>query len=748
MLLNAEFASFDERWGIIPPLLSRNEAKDTIFGMKQLSQNLRTGKLSLDEVPLPAVQPGWVLVQTAYSLISAGTERSRVATGKKSLLGKALARPDQVRQVLDSIKKTGLSTTLQKVRTKLEARSPLGYSAAGVVIAPGAGVDEFRAGDWVACGGATAAHGEAMLVPRNLCVKVPAGVGLDHAAFTTVGAIALQGLRQADLRLGEVGVVIGMGLLGQLTVQLLKAAGCLVVGYDLDPARCELALQRGADAAASSETALHAALMQLSVGKGADAVLITAGTSSSRPVELAGDLSREKGKVVVVGAVGLTIPREPYYHKELDLRLSRSYGPGRYDAGYEDKGQDYPYGYVRWTEKRNMEAFLALVAQGKVQLNPLITHRFKLDQVEEAYAVVGGKGGTSMGVLFEYEPQPLPSEGVRVGGRGARPAGVPTSDRMGVGVIGAGNFAQNMLLPHLKTHPHARLHSIANRTPLTTRDAAERFGIATIVSTPDDILHDPAVQAVLITTRHDTHADLAIRALRAGKAIHLEKPLALTPAQLEELTAVYEAQASPFLMVGFNRRFAPLVQEIGQFFAGRREPLTMVYRANAGYLPLDHWTQDPEQGGRIIGEACHFVDLLQFFAGSRPTQVFGMALPNLGKYRDDNSSISVRFEDGSVGTVLYVANGDKSVPKEYLEISCEGKTAILTDFRHLALSAHGRTRTRKQTQDKGHRAEVLAWVEAIRTGQGEPVPFAEAVQTTRATFAVLQSLAEGRPVGL
>ncbi|NUM46700.1 MAG: Gfo/Idh/MocA family oxidoreductase [Anaerolineales bacterium] len=712
--------------------------------MKQLSQNLRTGKLTIEEVPVPAVQPGWVLVQSAYSLISAGTERSRVETGKKSLLGKALARPDQVRQVLDSVKKTGLKTTLEKVRTKLDARSPLGYSAAGVVIASGAGVEDFRTGDWVACGGASAAHGEAMLVPRNLCVRVPAGVGLDQAAFTTVGAIALQGLRQADLRLGEVGVVMGLGLLGQLTVQLLKAAGCAVVGYDPDAQRCELARELGAEAAVAEEAALLVALSGVSAGKGADAVLITAGTSSNRPVELAGEITREKGKVVVVGAVGLTLPREPYYHKELDLRLSRSYGPGRYDAVYEDKGQDYPYGYVRWTEKRNMEAFIALVGQGKVNLTPLITHRFKLEQASEAYALLSGKPAQpALGVLFAYDTAPLATGRVSI-----HPSPQAPTARVQIGVIGAGNFAQSRLLPHLKNHPHAALHSLANRTPLATRDAAERFGIGTACSTPEEIFNDPAVRAVLITTRHDSHAHLATQALHAGKAIHLEKPLVLTPAELEMVTTAYQTQPHAFLMVGFNRRFAPLVQEMSRFFAGRREPLAMLYRVNAGYLPLDHWTQDPAQGGRVIGEACHFIDLFQYFAGARPTQVVSLALPNLGKYRDDNLSISLSFADGSVGTIMYVANGDKAVPKEYLEVSGEGKTAILTDYRHLALMAGGRTRTFKQAQDKGHRAEMLAWVEALRTGQGEPLPFVDAVQTTQASFAAMQSLAEGKVIAL
>ncbi|GAB4580731.1 MAG: bi-domain-containing oxidoreductase [Anaerolineales bacterium] len=710
--------------------------------MKQLSQNLRTGKLSIDEVPAPAPQPGWVLVQTAYSLISAGTERSRVETGKKSLLGKALARPDQVRQVLNSLKTTGLKTTLEKVRTKLDARSPLGYSAAGVVVTPGAGVNEFRAGDWVACGGATAAHGEMMLVPVNLCVKVPAGVALDQAAFTTVGAIALQGLRQADLRLGEIGVVMGLGLLGQITVQLLKAAGCLVIGYDLVPERCELALKLGAEAAVASEHALEAELARLSHSRGADAVLITAGTSSNRPVELAGDITREKGKVIIVGAVGLTLPREPYYHKELDLRLSRSYGPGRYDTVYEEKGHDYPYGYVRWTEKRNMEAFLALCAQGKMNVSVLVTHKFKLAQADEAYGVISGKTGQSfLGVLFEYDTQPISlTAPISVTARAA-------SARLGIGVVGAGNFAQSMLLPHLKNHAQVALLRVANRTPLAARDAAERFGFAEAVSTPDEVFNAPDVNAVLIATRHDSHAALAKRALEAGKAVHLEKPLALSPAELDEVVSTYQKQPSPFLLVGFNRRFAPLVQAMTRFFAGRREPVAMLYRVNAGFLPLDHWTQDPQVGGgRVIGEGCHFLDLMQYFAQSRPCQVASIALPNRGKYRDDNVAISVTFEDGSIGTLMYVANGDKALPKEYLEVSGEGKSAVLTDYRQLMLMSGGRARTIKGGQDKGHRAEMLAWVGALREGKGEPIPFQEAVWSTQMTFAAVQSLAEGRVI--
>jgi len=726
--------------------------------MKQLSQNLRSGKLDVDDMPSPTIQPGQVLVQTAYSLISAGTERTKIETGRKSLLGKALARPDQVRQVMQSVKQIGVGATYKKVMTRLDARSPLGYSATGIVLQVGDGVDEFRPGDWVACGGASAAHADIISVPRNLCVPVPQGVALDAAAFTTLGAIALQGIRQADLRLGECTVVLGLGLLGQLSVQMLKAAGCGVIGYDLNPDRCMLALQLGADAAVESEDALISSLAQITESRGADAVIVTAGTSSNRPVELAGELCRDKGRVVVVGAVGLTIPREPYYNKELELRLSRSYGPGRYDPTYEEKGLDYPYGYVRWTERRNMAAFLSLVAQGKVDVTLLITHRFKLEQAEEAYALISGAiQEPYLGVLFEY-PQTFVGVERRVE---IAPVREKTPGQLEIGVIGAGNFAQSMLLPHLKNNKQVILRSVATLSPLQSRDVAERFGFSFAASNHEELLMDPEIRAVIIATRHDSHADLAIQALQAGKAVHLEKPLALTLEQLDRVVAAYQQHTivasvqspisnlpSPFLMVGFNRRFAPMIRAAANFFAKRHEPLAMLYRINAGYIPLDHWTQDLEQGGgRIVGEVCHFVDLFQFFAGAQVQSVYAQALPNQGKYRDDNLTININLTDGSVGTILYVANGDKALSKEYVEIFSEGKVAIIDDYRCLTLVSGGRKKvSRNAGQDKGHKKEMIAWVDAIREGQAEPVPFFDAVAATKASFAVLRSLAEGQVV--
>lgn len=717
--------------------------------MKQLSQNLRTGKLSIDDVPAPYPQAGEVLVANAYSLISAGTERTKIETGRKSLVGKALSRPDQVRQVLQSFNQIGLKSTYEKVATRLNSRSPLGYSSAGTVIDVGLGVTEFKVGDQVACGGGSASHAEVIAVPVNLCVKVPEKIELDEAAFTTLGSIALQGVRLANVHLGEIVVVIGLGLLGQMTIQILKSSGSRVIGFDLNVERCQLARQLGAEEAFNSAADVRSVLALWSDSHGADAVIITAGTASNHPIEMAGELCREKGSVVVVGAVGLNLPREPYYHKELSFQISRSYGPGRYDPEYESKGRDYPYGYVRWTEKRNMQSFLHMVAEHKINLKPLITHRFKLEQAEEAYGFISGKGtGSYLGVVFSYgTPKPLTTL-IQLPNR------QPINNDIGIGVIGAGNFAQSMLLPHLKNQPGFRLKMVATLSPLESRDAAERFKFGEATTNPQEILDDKDIRAVVIATRHDSHADLAVRALNAGKAIHLEKPLALNQVELDKIVEAYCSKTvgsnnlSPFLMVGFNRRFAPMVQRASAFLNGQTEPLAMTYRINAGLIARDHWTQDPEiGGGRIIGEVCHFIDLLQFFAGAEVQRVFAEQMPDRGKYSQDNIAISLSLKDGSVGTILYVANGDRSLPKEYIEVYQAGKVAIIQDFVNLTLIHSGKKEVSKEgARDKGHRNEVSAWLSAIRSGKPEPVPFSMSVAATRSTFAVLESIRTGQTV--
>ncbi len=716
--------------------------------MKQLSQNMRSGKLSVDEVPMPGIQAGYVLVRTAYSLISAGTERTKIETGRKSLIGKALSRPDQVKQVIASFKQAGFATTYQKVKTRLEARSPMGYSASGIVLAVGEGVKDLKAGDWVSCSGASAAHAEVMAVPKNLCVKVPQGVNLETAAFATVGAIAMQGIRLAEVRLGEVVTVVGLGLLGQLTVQLLKAAGAVVFGFEPNPSRCEVARQAGADVVESSEGMIKNRLLSETHAQGADVVIITAGTASNRPVEFAGEICRNKGRVVVVGAVGLSLPREPYYNKEISFSISRSYGPGRYDPNYEEKGLDYPYGYVRFTEQRNVETFLKLAAGGKINVAPLITHQFFIDDAVKAYDLISGKTGEpNMGVLFKYNPETnISDNSIQLNIKTSS----PLTSKLGIGFIGAGNFAQSMLLPHLKNNPQASLVGITTLAPLESRDVADRFGFEKAVSGPVDLLDDEDIQAVVIATRHGSHANLAIQAINKGKKVHVEKPLAMNREELNEILKTYSMaqRTNPFLMVGFNRRFAPMVLDLVRWFEKSSEPFALNYRINAGYLPLDHWTQDPEQGGgRIVGEVCHFLDLLQFISGSTICRVYASGLPNQGKYNDDNVSINVQLKNGSIGSVLYIANGDKSVPKEYLEVFGAGKAAVLNDYQSLTLFKDGKKiLSRQGAQDKGHKHEMEAWVDAIRSGKSEPVPFAESVIATLASFAAIESLHSQEPV--
>ncbi len=723
--------------------------------MKQVTQVQRSGELRVSDIPPPLLQPGGVLVQTEFSLVSAGTERAKVQTAQLSLLGKARARPDQVRQVLENAHQQGVAATYRKVLNRLEALEPLGYSCAGQVIAVGAEAREFQIGARVACaGGGYANHAEVNFIPSNLCVHVPDNVTLDAAAFTTVGAIALQGVRQAEVRIGEAVVVVGLGLVGLLTTQLLNAAGCVVIGFDLNAERCRRAEALGCAFAANEKQVLHDRVQQLTTGYGADAIILTAATKSNEPIELAGALAREKGRVVIVGDVGLGVPRAPYYNKELDVRLSRSYGPGRYDPDYEEQGNDYPYGYVRWTERRNMQAFLELVSRGSVQVAPLITHRFSIDEAARAYDLIEGKlGEPYLGVVLEY-----PTHKTEQGTNGERPitlvkaethSTLPSSSRVTLGVIGAGNFARDMLLPALRALPNVTLDTVVTHSGLSARSVADQFGFTRCDSEPQAILENPDINAVLIATRHDSHAALAASALRAGKAVFVEKPLALNEAQLELVLDAYNDAPSPLLMVGFNRRFAPFTSELRNLFTPRAQPLVIHYRANAGKIPLTHWTQDKYQGGgRILGEVCHFVDWVQALVGARPIQVYARALPNGGVYNDDNVVITITYQDGSIGTILYAANGDKQMGKERIEVFGGGRMAVLDDWRTLTLGDGAKTKSHKarMNQDKGHAAELRAFVDAVIKSGSAPIPMRELVDTTRVTFAVLTSLQSGLAV--
>jgi predicted dehydrogenase len=710
--------------------------------MKQLLQNMRDGKAIVEEVPVPTPRAGMALVKTEASLVSAGTERMVVEFAEKSLVGKARSRPDLVRQVIDKAKREGLLATAQAAFDRLDQPMALGYSSAGTIIALGENMGGFTVGQRIACaGGGYAVHAEYAVVPRNLLTPLPENVDFTSAAFTTLGAIALHGFRLAEAQIGEAVAVIGMGLLGLLTGQIAAAAGCRVLGIDIDPKRIALASSLGLQACLRAQAEDSA--QSFTANRGFDVVIICADTASNDPVELAGAIARDRARVVATGAVGLTFPRKVYYEKELSFINSRSYGPGRYDATYEENGQDYPIGYVRWTEGRNFEAIVGLLASGKLQVQPLITHRFPIEQATEAYEVITGKKDEPfLGVLLTYEAGKQVSRetgsSVRVylsTNRQAKSASVR------LGILGAGLFANATLLPAIKKVDGIDLVGIASASGLHAQHAAKKFGFAYAASSDDEIINDPNINTVAILTRHNTHAELAIKALNAGKHVFVEKPLAISGEQLSEVSDQLLKVDNCLLTVGFNRRFAPLAGQLASHFAHRTEALYAHYRVNAGYLPLNHWTQDPDiGGGRIIGEGCHFVDFITFLVGAAPVSVSAVALPHGGKYREDNVSMTFTFPDGSVGVVDYLANGDKSFPKERVEVFCGGKIAVLDDFRSLEIVYDGKRKNIKQTQDKGWKDEWVAFSKAIRVGGEPPIPYEQLVGVTKATFAAVESM--------
>jgi len=720
--------------------------------MKQVIQNFKTGELYVDEVPLPALAEGMVLVENRFSLISAGTERSTVKTAKASLLGKARQRPDLVAQVLQNIRKEGLKATLEKVRTKLDSLKALGYSTAGVVVGSMDTEGRFKPGDRVACAGQDyASHAEVVSIPQNLIARIPDNVSFEEASFTTLGAIALQGVRQAEPRLGETVCVIGLGLLGQITCQLLKANGCRVLGIDMSGRLTELCRQLGADEALTRDNAdLKNSIEQFTNGYGFDSVIITAAAPSNDPIELSAEIARKKGRVVVVGAVKMDIPRDPhFYRKELELRMSCSYGPGRYDVRYEEQGQDYPYGYVRWTEQRNMEAFLQLLSRKALDLDALITHRFDIDDAARAYDIVTGNvQEPHIGILLRYPENdrkfltafPVKEPGV------ARPftAGGPLT----VGFIGAGSFAQSYLISPAK-QAGASLQTVVTSKGITAKNVATKFAFSKASTDSSDVIGDPGIDTVFIATQHDTHASYALECLKAGKKVFVEKPLAMTEEGLEAIRSFYAVHGG-FLMVGFNRRFSPVAQALKKEFGGIADPLVINYRVNAGFIPKEHWTQQADTGGgRIIGEVCHFIDLLQFFTGSLPVRVFAECIgsDNSRVKNDDNVLITIRFRNGSVGTITYAAEGDKALAKERVELFGGGKAAVIHDFRSGEVFHNSRSRMLK-LDGKGHRQEVEAFLHAAKTGANSPISFESIYYTTLTSFKILDSLSSGLPQAL
>jgi predicted dehydrogenase/threonine dehydrogenase-like Zn-dependent dehydrogenase len=729
--------------------------------MKQVLQHAQSGEITVEEVPAPQLLPGCVLVRIAASVVSAGTERASAEFARKSLLQKARSRPDLVREVISKVQRDGIFAAVQAVRSRLDQPQSPGYSSAGTVIEVGEGVTDLQPGDRVACAGAGfAVHAEIACVPRLLVARIPARdrlpdgeVSLDEAAFATLGAVALHGIRTADAKLGDLVAVIGLGLVGQLTVQLLKAAGCNVLGMDVDASRADLAREMGADAAESSAEAFRDLCSERSKGLGVDSVLITAETSSSDPVNLAGAIARDRAIVVAVGTVGIDIDRKTYYEKELDFRVSRSYGPGRYDSAYEQKGRDYPIGYVRWTETRNMEAFLRMLADGKLNLRALITHRFSVEHAQGAYDLITGRSRQPfLGVVIQYAQTgdvsrtlTLVSNDAGSAKRSTRPAANPA-----VGILGAGSFASTTLIPAIKASSNTSLISVCAANGSHAQHAARKFGFKTCMTSDDELIRDPQVNTVVVATRHHLHAAQVQSALAAGKNVFCEKPLCLSEEELRSITRTYQGiphAERPVLMVGFNRRFAVMTARMKSFFAPVSEPLALHYRINAGYLPPDHWVNDREQGGgRILGEACHFIDLLMYLARSRVVEVEARSIGSSPRYSGDNVIISLRFENGSEGTVSYLANGDRSFSKERIEIFGGGCTAVLEDFRRLDLVRDGKKQTfqSRLKQDKGHRAEWIAFAEAIEGHGDSPISFSDIVCSTLATLRADASCKTGK----
>lgn len=711
--------------------------------MRTVLLNTKSGEISVHEVPEPELLQRGILVRTHFSVVSSGTERTKIETGEKSLIGKARARPDLVRQVLDYARANGVRAAYEKVKARLETLSPVGYSSSGVVLEVAEGVTEFRPGDRVACAGAGYAnHSEVNSVPRNLAVRVPESVPLENAAITTIGSIAMQGLRQAQIGFGETIVVIGVGLIGVLTAQLAKAAGCRVVAIDIEDERVERAVALGAQAGFVTTAPNLVEQVAAFSRYGADAAIVTAATHSSEPLELAAKLLRDRGRIVIVGDVGLDIKRGLLYNKELSLALSRSYGPGRYDPNYEERGVDYPIGYIRWTEQRNMEAFLDALAMGAVDVSPLLARQLPLEDAHQAYEEI--RQNHAYTVLLCY---PVKCEEKEPVARGLEAEAGHTRRALGsvrLGCIGAGNFARGTIFPDLRKIRGVIMEAVATASGVAAESARTSGGFHRACR-PAELLADTSIDAVFVLSRHDSHARYVIEALEQGKPTFVEKPLCVRRQELAAIRRTYTERVAqnmaPFLMVGFNRRFAPQTDKLREFFVGRREPMLIHIRVNAGYIPLDHWAQQ-STGGRIVGELCHFIDWARSIVGKPIKGVSVKALPDGNRYLRDNLSVTLSFGDGSIANLLYLANGDKSVPKEYFEVFCEGAVARLDDFRKLELVRTGKRQRFKSSQDKGHRRELDQTIEAILRGKPSPIPFDELCEVTEATFQVEDVLAK------
>jgi len=715
--------------------------------MNQVVQTLKDGNIKVIEVPPPIVTAGMILVKNHYSIISPGTEGSTVQLAQKSLIGKAKERPQQVKQVINSLKQQGPIQTYKTVMSKLDAYSALGYSTAGKVIDVAPDVRGFVTGDFVACGGGGyASHGEIVSVPHNLCVKLPPDADLKKAAYNTLGAIALQGVRQANLAIGETCAVIGLGLIGQLTCLILRASGIRVVGIDIDAAMVNIAGKSCADLALlRGEPSIAEKIGEFTHGIGADAVIITAATKSTDPVNFAGLIARQKGRIVVVGDVPTGFDREPYYRKELEVRMSCSYGPGRYDSHYEEKGIDYPVGYVRWTEKRNMEGFQELIHTGKINIDYLTTHIFDLEDAPKAYALILKREEPFLGILIKYKVEETQlKRKIYVGSRSPQA-------KVGIGFIGVGNYAQSFLLPNLPKSKDVVLKGVIDSSGAVARKVAEKYGFEFCTSEEKEIFENAEINTVFISTRHNSHAAYVIKALQNRKNVEVEKPLCLNERELEEIKENYKAaqevSPAPILIVGFNRRFSPLTQILKEHIG--EGPMAMIYRINAGPIAPDSWIQDKDiGGGRIIGEVCHFVDYLTFINGSLPDHVFAVAMSDASNL-EDTVSISLKFKNGSVGTISYLANGSKSLFKEYIEIYKLGKTGIIRDFKEIEIYEKGKTiKKRLMSRDKGQKNMINSFITSIKDGKASPIDFEEIYAATLATFKIIESIRAHRDIAI
>jgi predicted dehydrogenase len=721
--------------------------------MKQIAQNYKSGELAVLDVPAPVCRPGGVLVRSLFSLISTGTEMMKVSEASMSMVGMARARPDQVKKVMDQVQQQGVAATYQKVMNKLDSYTPLGYSLCGVVTEVGKGAEEFKVGQLVACAGnEEALHAEYNFVPVNLCAAVPDGVLPEHAAFATVAAIAMQGVRRGEVQLGETAAVIGLGLIGQLVVRLLAAAGVQAVGIDPVPARCRLAEKSGAVACGSPDDldAVLAELGAITSGRGADHVFLSAGGSSNGPVEAAVKLARDRARIVDIGKMKLDLPWNAYYEKELDVVFSRSYGPGRYDTRYEKDGIDYPAGYVRWTEKRNLESFLSLVARGDLEVSTLIDGVFPMDQAAKVYDDLKSGELKAIGVLLEY---PVPAEDAPAPSTkrvlpGVQPPSVRKNwtgpkDKVNLGFVGAGNYANSMLLPHLAKDPAATLTHVATTKSLSAVNAQQKFGFITASTDSDSVFADESLDALFIVTRHATHAKLVCRALETGKAVFVEKPLALTRAEADEIEAVIAKTGNDRLGVGFNRRFAPLLISMRQDFGAGAGTASTRYLVNAGPLAANSWYLNEEaEGSRFIGEGGHFIDTLSWWADSLVEEVYAVRGPDKGDIQ-----ATFRFANGAVGSIAYLTGGNARFPKETMDVTGGGRSARLDNFKSAVVYAGaGKSENKARGgQDKGQQSEMKAFVEAVRTGGPMPISAESLLATTRATIAVGESLLSGRP---